>query len=178
MTNNKSKIKTDSVSIVLFILVIVWMAFIFYMSAQTAEDSLLASGSVSDLLTRIANGLYKGNIPEKVAEYLQNGFFVRKAGHIIEFFILGILVYALLRRQGVKKSVLLSIMVCVAYAASDEIHQMFVPNRGPLVTDVLIDGIASAAAVLLMWLPGRISVCRSRRISKTNSNSEPKPEQE
>lgn len=155
MTNHKSKIKTDSVSIALFILVIIWMAFIFIMSAQTAEDSLLASGWVSDLLTRIASGLYRGNIPPKVAEYLQNGFFVRKAGHIIEFFILGILVYALLRRQGVRKAVLLSILICVAYAASDEIHQIFVPNRGPLVTDVLIDGTASSAAVLLMRLHRR-----------------------
>lgn len=150
----------------LFILVIVWMAFIFFMSAQTAEDSLLASGKVSGLLTRIASGLYKGNIPEKVAEYLQNGFFIRKAGHIIEFFILGILVYALLRRQGMKRTALISVIICVAYAASDEIHQMFVPERGPLLTDVIIDGIASAAAVLLMWVPWRVSMRRSREMSK------------
>lgn len=157
MTNNKSKIKTDTISIVLFILVIIWMAFIFYMSARTGQESLIISGSVSKLLTGIANGIYKGDIPAKVAEYLQNGFFVRKAGHMIEFIILGILVYSLLRRQGVKKTVLISIMICVAYAASDEIHQIFVPERGPLVTDVLIDGIASTAAVLIMWLPRRIS---------------------
>lgn len=157
MTNNKSKIKTDTISIVLFILVIIWMAFIFYMSARTGQESLIISGSVSKLLTGIANGIYKGDIPAKVAEYLQNGFFVRKAGHMIEFIILGILVYSLLRRQGVKKTVLISIMICVAYAASDEIHQIFVPERGPLVTDVLIDGIASAAAVLITWLPRRIS---------------------
>jgi VanZ family protein len=40
--------------------------------------------------------------------------------------------------------------VTVAYAASDEYHQSFVPGRHPGLSDVLIDGLGAATALILM----------------------------
>lgn len=40
-------------------------------------------------------------------------------------------------------------LIATAYAATDEVHQLFVPGRGGQVTDVLLD---SAGALLGVWL--------------------------
>ena len=55
-----------------------------------------------------------------------------------------------LRRQGMQAAVL-----CVLYAASDELHQYFVPDRAAL-GDVVIDALGIlpgvAGVCLLVWL--------------------------
>ena len=51
--------------------------------------------------------------------------------------------------------------VATAYAASDELHQVFVSGRTPSVVDVAIDSIGAAAGVaLLAW------VLRRRRVRR------------
>ena len=52
---------------------------------------------------------------------------------------------------------LLTVLVCLVFAASDEWHQQFVPGRVPSLEDVLADGIgimlgvAFALALPLLW---------------------------
>lgn len=47
-------------------------------------------------------------------------------------------------------------LLAVLYAATDEIHQTFVPGRSGRVTDVLIDAAGAAVGVLVMaWLRRR-----------------------
>jgi VanZ family protein len=64
----------------------------------------------------------------------------------------------------------LALAVVFAYAASDELHQVFVPNRTALVSDVLIDTSGGASFLLLLWVThggtaGVLSWLR-RRVSK------------
>lgn len=67
-----------------------------------------------------------------------------KGWHATEFGIL----YTLFRRSGA--DTFKALLLVAALAASDEFHQTFVPGRGGLVPDVLIDvGGASVAALLL-----------------------------
>ena len=47
-------------------------------------------------------------------------------------------------------------IICVAYAALDEYHQMFVPGRSAEVRDVLIDSIGIFAGVILVRIIGYI----------------------
>ncbi len=44
-----------------------------------------------------------------------------------------------------------AIVLAEAFAASDEIHQVFVPSRGPSIYDVLLDTAAASAMQLLIW---------------------------
>jgi len=44
----------------------------------------------------------------------------------------------------------ISIIICLLYAISDEIHQMFVPGRGPLVSDVFLDLTAAVIGMLFV----------------------------
>jgi len=56
--------------------------------------------------------------------------------------------------SGLNKSFLAG-LICVGYAISDEIHQIFVPGRGPQIKDVLIDS-GGAAVGIFIWLVASI----------------------
>ena len=43
-------------------------------------------------------------------------------------------------------------VVGTLYAASDEIHQLFVPGRSGQLRDVLLDSAGVAAGILLAWM--------------------------
>lgn len=76
---------------------------------------------------------------------------VRKAAHITEFAILAFLVATLLTLLGARRAIGLAFVVTVLYAASDEVHQAFLPGRGPSPIDVMIDSIGAAIGVVL-WI--------------------------
>jgi len=70
---------------------------------------------------------------------------LRKGAHVTEYAILtGLLIRALRMTRDqfdLKKIFLWSGGLAFVYAVSDEIHQSFVPGRGPSVLDVLIDTV-------------------------------------
>ena len=110
-------------------LLILWMLFIFIMSSFNGVMSSNQSGSIATLIYNIFN----------ISDTEKVSFIVRKCAHVSEFFILGILVINLISKYNVKYSYLISFIVCVLYASSDEFHQLFVSGRSGQVTDVLID---------------------------------------
>ena len=73
--------------------------------------------------------------------------------HYLAYFILSLTFsYGFgLRRMNVWRC-LLVVLLCVAYGATDEWHQSFVPKRSPDVRDLLHDGIGAAVAALAVWL--------------------------
>lgn len=81
------------------------------------------------------------------------GRLIRKSAHFIAYLILGYLVSHAMKNENPTASDWkrrgMSLMLCVAYAISDEFHQIFVPGRGPLVKDVFIDGFGAALGILL-----------------------------
>jgi VanZ family protein len=79
---------------------------------------------------------------------------VRKAAHVSEYFVLGILVYRALRINMLKPvTVRMFTMLFIAGAAMmDEFHQSFIPSRGPSIFDVGWDCIGGLTAMLLIWV--------------------------
>jgi VanZ family protein len=59
----------------------------------------------------------------------------------------------------------LSWTFAVLYAASDEWHQLFVPDRHPQLTDVLIDLCGAATGLLIFWWFQRRAADNRRRTS-------------
>lgn len=55
-----------------------------------------------------------------------------------------------LKLSGVenKKCILLILCICILYAISDEIHQMFVPGRGAQGRDIVIDSVGSVVGII------------------------------
>jgi VanZ family protein len=103
----------------------------------------------------------QANLPRAGAGSLD--FAIKKAAHMLEYALLALLLLracqgsiALLGwqiRRGDRASVfdgpaLAAICLAILWAASDEIHQLFVPTRTGTLRDVLIDSAAILLAVL------------------------------
>lgn len=122
------------------ILVILWMIFIFVMSSFDATSSSNQSNFIVDIITSIIN----------IKDIGLLSLIIRKLAHFIEYFILGILVTNFITRYD--KKIIIAILLCIIYATSDEIHQIFVPGRSCQVTDVIIDSMGSIMGVYLYKL--------------------------
>lgn len=130
---------------VAWIAVFIWMGIIFYMSHQPAH--------VSNELSKEVAKVIAVNFDMTANEEFQLGSFngmIRKYAHFFLYLILGMVVIFGLNKVGVrgKKAVLLSIAICVAFAITDEWHQLFVPGRGAQISDVLIDSCGAIVGVM------------------------------
>lgn len=93
-------------------------------------------------------------------------YVVRKGAHTAEYAILAALLWRA-RRQPVRGDARpwqwseagLALGLAIAFAASDELHQAFVPSREARVGDVFIDGAGAALGVVTLWFIGR---CRRK----------------
>ena len=121
-------------------LTILWMAVIFLLSSEPADES----SSRSDVFTSIATDYLHVSLTDDILTFL-----TRKAAHIFIYFVLGILVYNVVRLYSLsaKQAILLSIGIVMTYAGLDEVHQLFVSGRSGEVRDVLIDTTAGAVGV-------------------------------
>jgi len=138
-------------------LVISWMAVIFYMSSQPAVASDGMSKGVTKLIIQIVSVIYPLDI-EVVSTQLWVDRFnhtVRKLGHVTEYLILGIFVANAYKKSGVNgcKLMMYSLILCFAYAVSDEFHQYFVPGRGPGWSDVMLDSFGAALGIIIYKKP-------------------------
>ncbi len=84
---------------------------------------------------------------------------IRKTAHFGEYFIFSLLLLRGIRgdRLGWRLTWgLAALAIAACYAALDEVHQAFVPSRGPSPFDVLLDSSgAIVAQVWARWRAGR-----------------------
>ena len=130
------------------ILVLIIMITIFMFSNQPASESQALSNGVVYKTKEIINKDCSNN---KCMTTYGNKI-IRKVAHFTLYFILGITVYLLLKEYKLKRIILYTILFCLIYAISDEIHQIFIPGRAFQVLDITIDTIGSIIAILLMEL--------------------------
>jgi VanZ family protein len=82
---------------------------------------------------------------------------IRKTAHVTEYGILGIFIWRVIHSspslalESRGRQFRLALMCAALYAATDETHQMFVPHRQPLVTDVLLDTCGAGLGLALVW---------------------------
>ncbi len=130
--------------------VVFWMIVIFMLSAQSAQQTNGLSKGVTGVIVNI---LKKVTSKDKF-DLSSFNHLVRKNAHFFTYLILGIFVMNAMSRSGLIGSTLLvlSISICILYAISDEVHQLFVPGRGAQVKDVLIDSAGAAVGITLYSL--------------------------
>jgi VanZ family protein len=100
---------------------VLWAAFIFYLSSI---PSLKSPFGIWDL-------------------------YLRKAAHVMEYFILSLLIspnFSYTKTSGR----IVSIVIAAVYAVSDEYHQSFVPGRNMSFTDMVWDCIGCLLAYVLL----------------------------
>lgn len=151
------------------------MVAIFCFSAQPASESSELSGGFAERAILIAEKLTGKNLSEeerlKLSEKLQ--FPIRKGAHMTEYAVLGIsiLIPLILWKEtwSYKKLVLVSILLTTFYAATDEVHQLFVLGRSGQISDVLVDGTGAAIGIIFASLI--YSKIKNKRIKNEACNT-------
>ena len=159
----KYNIREKRTGIIFLLLSVLWMAVIFMFSAQTGDESGRQSGFIADIVRKL--------IPFELSlsEIDTLTFIIRKLAHFTEYAVLGVLYFETVysfRRQSIKGAenvyevkrklccitVLLTAVLCMLYAVSDEFHQFFTDGRSPTVKDVIIDTCGGFAGSMLVML--------------------------
>lgn len=109
--------------------------------------------AVSQALSDFVKSLLPGRLPITGEEAETSSFIIRKLAHFTEFSTLGALLAWLAGMLGKKKWMPLG--WGVAAACLDETIQCFVPERGPGLRDVAIDGCGVLLGIVLLTLGHR-----------------------
>ena len=115
---------------------IAWMAAIFAVSSLTPGEIARATEPTRPLSSFISNA----------------------AAHALEFGVMAVLVYRLLRSYEVRAGPYMwtAVMAVTAlYGASDELHQSFVPGRDPSWVDVATDAVGGVIGLLAAEIGAR-----------------------
>ena len=142
--------------IIWLILMLIWMTVIFSFSARKADESAAMSHSVGKEIGELVIpgfGSWPEDKQEQFAEKID--FPVRKCAHATEYAVLGVLIlgtaYSFSEDHG-KRMILCCWCAGTAYAATDEIHQLFVPGRSCQFRDVCIDSAGILTGIVLFSL--------------------------
>lgn len=134
------------------------MYMIFRMSAQDGVTSSQLSYKISTKIVVTADKLLQKELSQDRIEHYANRihYYVRKLGHVTEYFILAVSVAFPLYVYGVRGFSLMLVagLFCVGFAGLDEYHQSFVAGRGPSKRDVAIDSIGIFIGILLVRIVG------------------------
>lgn len=138
---------------VFWILTVVIMVTIFCFSHQEASTSQATSESFTKKALSVSKSFNK--LPEiKQTEIVENvQFSVRKAAHFSIYVALGIsLLSAMLLTFKKRRLWLYSLIICVLYAISDEMHQLFISGRSCRVGDMFIDSMGAISGILIVLI--------------------------
>lgn len=139
-----------------FLPAILMMYLIFAFSSQTGEVSGELSYKISYKIVEIKSEvLHEGkDYGQLCYEADEIHYYVRKAAHMTEYFLLAVAVSFPLYVYRIRGFMLflLAGIICVGFAGLDEYHQSFVAGRGPSIQDVCIDSFGALIGILLVQL--------------------------
>ena len=142
--------------LILGIMLAGWMIIIFWFSNQPAPESSEISGTISYRLVEDTDEIFNwGLTTDQIGNIAGNiEYPIRKAAHMTEYAIFSIFVMIALIVDGIKgvRIPVISAVIAIAFAATDEFHQTFVPGRYGCVLDVLIDAAGSIIGLIIVYI--------------------------
>lgn len=140
------------------ILVIFWMITIFHFSNQQGTGSSSTSKKVTDIIINTLD--IKKEKTEKEKEKMVKVIepYIRKIAHYTIYTVGGILIINCINLFIDKEKIIIlsSAMIGILYAASDEVHQLFVAGRSGKIADVVIDSIGILTGIAWFLLAKEI----------------------
>jgi VanZ family protein len=160
MNSNRYNSKKPDVIRVIFIMMLIgWMALIFIKSnepyyTQDIRPYLTDWFPPSSLNIWLPHWefYYSGQLLTWKEPYVMLEFIFRKSAHVIEYAVLTMLWIINLKATALKRYIfLISPVMVIVYAASDEWHQSFIIGRTGHAIDVAMDSIGMLI-VIFVWL--------------------------
>ena len=136
------------------------MVFLFIFSSQAKQESANLSSGITEKILKV---VYKDfeSMPTETRMNIISIFHViiRKMAHFTAFFFMGLFSSVAMRTYNAKLKIKVSVPLIIGflYAVFDEVHQAFVPGRGPGFLDVLLDfsgclcGTACAFLIFMLY---------------------------
>lgn len=148
------KLKRNLYRIITLILLVLTFISIFNFSNQDGQASSGVSRKVAKKIidiypyTKNLNEENKKQIVEKIQPI------IRKGAHLSIYTLVGILMMSFISTYNIKLKYrfLISILVGLGYASSDEIHQSFIPGRNASIIDVGIDTSGVLLGIILVLI--------------------------
>lgn len=164
---NQKNIRLLIIRIALMCLIAINVFFIFFLSAQDAEESATVSGGISGPVAEIVVKDFETK-PEQEQEevLLQIDRVIRNFAHMFEFGLLGALVL-LLVLTWIPSPLLptaIALGSVLAIAIADELSQLFSEGRTSEVKDVLIDLLGGVICCSFVLLIRMLILRRMRRL--------------
>lgn len=133
-----------------WVLLFVTMLLIFLLSSQSTMETQQLSKALSEKILEF-QALIFGKAGYSGADVEELNWKLRKLAHFMLFLLLGILsAYALANSPSARRKwTLTAILICILYAAGDELHQMFVLGRTASLQDVLLDTMGAITGIVL-----------------------------
>jgi VanZ family protein len=126
--------------------VLAWAALISILSTD-----MFSSEHTSHFILPVLHWIFRG-ASNGTLEILHH--IIRKCAHLVEYFLLGLLLYRALRGRDhgwQLKWAIWAAAIAAAYASFDEFHQVFVPSRTASPWDALLDTVGACAAQVATW---------------------------
>lgn len=146
--------KINILRIILIMLLLSTFYIIFGFSSQNGEQSGRISEKITEAILEKSNKY--NNLEEEEKEIILHKveFIIRKMAHFSIYTVVGLLLMALLSTYNIKNKcgIVVTIIIGILYAMSDEFHQSFSPGRTPKITDVCIDTLGVILGAVLVIL--------------------------
>ena len=140
--------------IILIMLLLCTFFIIFGFSSQNGEQSGGISRKISETILKVSSNYNKLEEEEKEIVLYRTESIIRKIAHFSIYTVVGFLLMGLLSTYKLRDKwrMIITIVIGILYAISDEFHQSFSPGRSPKITDVYIDTLGIILGVLLVIL--------------------------
>lgn len=156
--------KKNTTRIILLILLIGTFYVIFNFSNQEGKESGGLSRKVTTIIVEKILFISDDNKEEqvKIMEPI-----IRKLAHFSIYTITGILLMSLVSTYEIEKmkKIYISMFIGMLYAISDEIHQVFVPERTAKLIDIIIDTMGIALGISIVMIAVNFFNKRNKEIS-------------
>ena len=156
--------------ITMLILLVLTFISIFNFSNQDGQASSGLSKKVARKIVDVFP--YTKNLSEKTKNKIveKTQPIIRKGAHLSIYTLVGIFIMSFISTYKIhlKYKFLISILVGLVYASSDEIHQSFIPGRTASIIDVGIDTLGVTLGIILVLII--ISVYKALTEKQTTNN--------
>ena len=160
----KIDMKINILRATLIVLLITQMWVIFGFSGQNGDESGSISRKITEAVTKNISSVQNLEKEEKEKVLKKIEHIIRKLAHFSLYAVIGFLLMSLMSTYKLKQKnrILVSCSIGLLYAISDEIHQAFIPGRGPQIADVGIDFSGVVVGILISTLIIKILISRKK----------------
>lgn len=138
---------------ILFLLMLaITFYIIFNFSAQDGEISGSISQKVTEFIVKVVSKVKTMDIATQLRWIEKLHPIIRKLAHFGIYTVVGFSIMGFICTFDMRNifKLLISFSVGVTYAISDEIHQSFIPGRGPSMIDVGIDALGVLTGIFIL----------------------------